>query len=211
MFWTSEEIRELQGSAVVHKIGKEAAEQTWSDTILPAMLDHRELFPLPFDNTEARKIRLVQLAHTAGSIIMAYAFDIDTDGLDESDPDAADAHGSDLTEDDEDNAAKGLVPLADMLNADAHRNNARLVHESEWLVMRATTDIKTGDEILNDYGSLPRSDLLRMYGYVSDNYSPFDVVEISANSVVQTAASSEMSRSYLTEKVCSSGSKIDVH
>ena len=53
--------------------------------------------------------------------------------------------------------------------------------------MKATRPIAAGDEIFNDYGPLPRSDLLRMYGYVTDNYTQYDVVEISSQLVLDTA------------------------
>lgn len=39
--------------------------------------------------------------------------------------------------------------------------------------------IRKGEEIFNDYGQLPRSDLLRRYGYVTDRYAVYDVTEIS--------------------------------
>ena len=45
--------------------------------------------------------------------------------------------------------------------------------------MKATRPIKSGEQIFNDYGPLPRSDLLRMYGYATDNYAKYDVVEFS--------------------------------
>lgn len=200
MFWTPEELSELRGSAVVDKIGREAAEENWSKTIIQIMLSNEELFPVPASDLESRESRFLELAHMAGSMIMAYAFDIE-DESGKNDEDAADDGESDLTEDDEDNPAKAMVPFADMLNADANRNNARLFHEDHFLIMKATKDIKSGDDIFNDYGPLPRSDLLRMYGYITDNYSAFDVVEISANLLENVAASSGMNRSCLTKKV----------
>lgn len=45
--------------------------------------------------------------------------------------------------------------------------------------------VKQGEEIFNDYGQLPRSDLLRRYGYVTDSYKQWDVVEIDAGMVVR--------------------------
>ena len=45
--------------------------------------------------------------------------------------------------------------------------------------MKSTKPIKMGEQIFNDYGPLPRSDLLRMYGYITNNYAQFDVVEVS--------------------------------
>jgi len=82
---------------------------------------------------------------------------------------------------------KGMVPLADMLNADAERNNARLFYEREALVMKALKPIQRGRELFNDYGPLPRSDLLRKYGYITENYRIYDVVEIPLDLVVETA------------------------
>lgn len=53
--------------------------------------------------------------------------------------------------------------------------------------MKATKHIKAGEEIFNDYGPLPRSDLLRMYGYVTDNYAQYDVVEFEHDLLVDVA------------------------
>lgn len=53
--------------------------------------------------------------------------------------------------------------------------------------MKATQSIEAGEEIFNDYGPLPRSDLLRMYGYTTDNYAKYDVVELSHMLLVDTA------------------------
>jgi N-lysine methyltransferase SETD6 len=53
--------------------------------------------------------------------------------------------------------------------------------------MKSIKPIHTGDEILNDYGSLPRSDLLRMYGYITNNYAQYDVVEVSYELLVKVA------------------------
>lgn len=47
--------------------------------------------------------------------------------------------------------------------------------------------IKAGEEIYNDYGQLPRSDLLRRYGYITDAYSQWDVVEIDSSLIIERA------------------------
>lgn len=52
--------------------------------------------------------------------------------------------------------------------------------------MKAIQPIPKGSEIFNDYGPLPRSDLLRRYGYITDNYTQYDVVEIPLDMVVST-------------------------
>lgn len=53
--------------------------------------------------------------------------------------------------------------------------------------MKATRAIRTGDEVFNDYGPLPRSDLLRMYGYLTENYAQYDVVELSSQDIWDAA------------------------
>lgn len=53
--------------------------------------------------------------------------------------------------------------------------------------MRAIKPINTGEEIFNDYGELPRSDLLRRYGYVTDNYAQYDVVELPLTTIAHAA------------------------
>lgn len=53
--------------------------------------------------------------------------------------------------------------------------------------MKSTKPISAGDQIFNDYGPLPRSDLLRMYGYVTKNYSQYDVVELSYDLLLEVA------------------------
>ena len=53
--------------------------------------------------------------------------------------------------------------------------------------MKATKTIKAGEQIFNEYGPLPRSDLLRMYGYITEEYAQYDVVEISHNLLLEVA------------------------
>jgi SET domain-containing protein 6 len=53
--------------------------------------------------------------------------------------------------------------------------------------MKAILPIQKGDELFNDYGPLPSSDLLRRYGYLTPNYSKYDVVELPKDCVVNAA------------------------
>ena len=50
--------------------------------------------------------------------------------------------------------------------------------------MRSIKPIAKGEEIFNDYGQLPQSDLLRRYGYTTENYAIYDVAEISTDSIL---------------------------
>lgn len=53
--------------------------------------------------------------------------------------------------------------------------------------MKAIKPIQQGEEIFNDYGEIPRADLLRRYGYVTDNYAVYDVVELSLETICRVA------------------------
>ncbi len=55
------------------------------------------------------------------------------------------------------------------------------------MTMIALKDIALGQQIYNDFGQLPRSDLLRRYGYVTDNYKRWDVVEVDIETITQAA------------------------
>lgn len=182
MFWSDNELAELQASAVTRKIGKDSANEMFNETIIPLIRRHSNVFfPDPDTAQGVSDGDLLALAHRMGSTIMAYAFDI------EPDPSTKEVDEEGYASDEEDEALpKGMVPLADMLNADADRNNARLHYGADALTMEAVIDIKAGEEIFNDYGSLPRSDLLRRYGYVTPNYEQYDVVEIPIDLIVET-------------------------
>ncbi|KAL3448559.1 hypothetical protein BJX65DRAFT_65181 [Aspergillus insuetus] len=193
MFWSEEELAELQGSAVIDKIGKQGAEELILGSIAPIVRSNHALFPpieglASYDGDAGTQV-LLNLAHTMGSLIMAYAFDVEKP----ENEDERDGEDGYMTDEEEEQSFKGMVPLADMLNADADRNNARLFQEEESLVMKAIKSIKAGEEIFNDYGEIPRADLLRRYGYVTDNYAPYDVVELSLNQLCSAGGLSDSS------------------
>ncbi|KFY21405.1 hypothetical protein V493_07452 [Pseudogymnoascus sp. VKM F-4281 (FW-2241)] len=162
VFWGPEELAELQASAVLKKVGKSKAEEIFHESILRITPEGAN----------------VDLFHRVASTIMAYAFDIPENEQE----DEENANEDELVDDDEQKTSLAMIPLADMLNADAD-NNARLHYDGEELEMRTIKAIQSGEEILNDYGQLPRSDLLRRYGYVTDKYAPFDVAEVSTSSI----------------------------
>jgi SET domain-containing protein 6 len=204
MYWTEDELAALQASAVVNKIGKESANEMFLEQLIPVI---KEFAPVFFADDaralqraeEMRDERNLALMHRMGSLIMAYAFDVEPSVLKKD----VDEEGY-ASEDEDEALPKGMVPLADMLNADGHRNNARLFYEASSLDMKALKPIRAGEEIFNDYGPLPRSDLLRRYGYITDNYAQYDVVEISMDLVTDLATAagihSEARVEYLDEQ-----------
>ncbi|KAF2823872.1 SET domain-containing protein [Ophiobolus disseminans] len=200
MFWSDDELAELQASAVVNKIGKEAADEAFTEQLLPVIKEFANIFFAGDVRAkqragEMRDERNMSLMHKMGSLIMAYAFDV------EPATPRKDVDDEGFAEEEEDEALpKGMVPLADMLNADADRNNARLFYEDSHLDMKALKTIRAGEEIFNDYGALPRSDLLRRYGYATDNYAQYDVVEIPMELVTEILTVDEERMAYLDEQ-----------
>jgi N-lysine methyltransferase SETD6 len=119
MFWSSEELGELQASAVIHKIGKEQADVSFQEELLPVVSKHSDDF-FPTGSQRLSNGELLEAMHRMGSLIMAYAFDIEREAP------AADIDEEGYVSQEEDEALpKGMVPLADMLNADADRKNVR--------------------------------------------------------------------------------------
>jgi SET domain-containing protein 6 len=174
MFWSKEELDALEASAIKDKVGKEAADAMFKTKVLPIVKAHQHVFYAPSTPRLADE-QIVQLAHRMGSIIMAYAFDLEKD-QDDSDQDNDEQEG--WVQDLEGFQAMAMVPMADMLNADAEFN-AHLNHNEDSLSMISLRTIKAGEEILNYYGPLPNCDLVRRYGYTSAKHSRYDVVEIS--------------------------------
>lgn len=204
MYWTEDELHELQASAVVYKIGKESANEMFLEQLIPVIKEFASVIfaddeRAPQRAEEMRDEHNLILMHRMGSLIMAYAFDVEP-SVSRKDVDE-DGYAS---EDEDDALPKGMVPLADMLNADGDRNNARLFYEASSLDMKALKPIRVGEEILNDYGPLPRSDLLRRYGYITDNYAQYDVMEMSMDLVAELATAngiySEERIEYLDEQ-----------
>ncbi|KAI9768437.1 MAG: hypothetical protein M1840_004846 [Geoglossum simile] len=188
MFWSEEELEELMGSAVLGKIGREITDAGFRGSLTPIIKDFPELFRSTAGlESLLSDDAIIALAHRMGSTIMAYGFDLEkvtgeeNEGENEGDDEGFVSDNEDVT------MPKGMVPLADMLNADADRNNARLFQTELGLEMRSTKPVRKGEELFNDYGPLPRSDLLRRYGYITDNYAQFDVVELDFQKIVDIA------------------------
>ncbi|KAK0337588.1 Ribosomal lysine N-methyltransferase 4 [Friedmanniomyces endolithicus] len=180
MFWSDDELNQLRGSALVDKIGKPTADRTFREQVIPMIRQHATAFHVDGMSDDD----LVSLCHRMGSTIMAYAFDLEkpstTDSHDQED-------GWEEDEEESESMSKGMIPLADMLNADANRNNAKLYYEEDKVVMKSIRAIKAAEEIFNDYGPLPTADVLRRYGYVTSNYAQYDVVEVSLQLIKDVA------------------------
>ncbi|EGO61580.1 hypothetical protein NEUTE1DRAFT_58975 [Neurospora tetrasperma FGSC 2508] len=178
MFWTEAELAELQASALVAKVGKDEADKMIRTKIVKVVQENEDVF-YPAGTPKTQRLdegELLKLGHRMGSAIMAYAFDLakeeddDEDEEEEEDGWVEDKIGGM-------NDTMGMVPMADMLNADAVFN-AHINHGEACLTATSLREIKEGEEILNYYGPLSSAELLRRYGYVTPNHARYDVVEV---------------------------------
>lgn len=200
MFWSERELLELDGTAVLGKIGKEKADAMIRKEIVAVIQQHADVF-YPGGTARLAEEELFLLAHRMGSTIMAYAFDMEKDEEDGR------QDGEDEWEEDRgEKVMMGMVPMADILNADAEYNvrvrplililvsllltilQATINHGETALTAVSTRPIKAGEEILNYYGALGNGELLRRYGYTTPAHSRFDVVELPWASIVDSIA-----------------------
>ncbi|PTB78696.1 UV-endonuclease UvdE [Trichoderma longibrachiatum ATCC 18648] len=180
MFWSDAELDELQASATRSKVGKESAEKMFHDKILPVVRANHHLFPTSQTYSDDD---LIKLAHRMGSTIMSYAFDF------QNEDDEDENESEEWVEEREAKSTMGMVPMADILNADAEYN-AHVNYGDDALTVTALRTIKAGEEIFNYYGPHPNSELLRRYGYVTPKHSRYDVVELPWNLVEESVAAS---------------------
>ncbi|ANB11485.1 Rkm4p [Sugiyamaella lignohabitans] len=185
MFWSDEDIERLRGSALIDKIGKKEADNSYHEQVVPLLNSPgaSEFFSGDIDTS-------INAFHRMGSLIMSYGFDIEPSKSTNS----TSNHGNDGNEDEEDDdvdAVKAMVPLADILNAHTRLCNAHLCHtdDNSVLEMRSIKKIAKGDQIYNTYGELPNSDLMRRYGYAQAGGTEFDVVEISTDLIIDAVKS----------------------
>lgn len=186
MFWDPTELSALQASAMPTKIGRDSADKIFRTRILPLVKQHAPIFYGTTDSTTYLSDEtLLTTCHVVGSLIMSYAFDLQPDEDDDNSSDAASttsqasqSNNDGWTEDRSKPPTMGMIPMADMLNADAEFN-AHLSHGDDALTMTSLRTIHAGEEVLNYYGPLPNGELLRRYGFTSLKHARYDVVELS--------------------------------
>lgn len=119
IFWSEDELKELKGTCLTpEKIGKEESDRMLRTRILHIVLQNPTIF-YSEGATQLSEDELLAVAHRMGSTIMAYAFDLEN-GNEESD-DEEDG----WVEDREGRTMLGMVPMADILNANADFNVRR--------------------------------------------------------------------------------------
>ena len=124
IYWSPSELAELEGSAVLDKIGKDEADASFANILLPIVDQNLDLFghfSKDFSGDNAKET-LLEIAHRMATLIMAYGFDLEaeeTSSDEEEDMDGSSQSAYELN--------KGMVPFADLFNADGHVNNVCLL------------------------------------------------------------------------------------
>ncbi|CAO3641419.1 unnamed protein product [Mucor fragilis] len=200
MFWEEADLKQLEGTDIVSKLGKSEAEETFENEVKPIMKQYPSLFDEEIHNLE--------LFHICGSLIMSYSFNDELQKTKEK-SNANEKEDNDQEEDDDDDDEEEeeeeeqdvitMVPMADMLNHKTGFNNARLFHEADSLQMKAIKDIKQGEQIYNTYGDLCNADLLRKYGFTDDK-NEFDLVELDGPLIVEHCNADQKQDEELVER-----------
>jgi hypothetical protein len=116
IFWTEAELQELKGTCLTsEKIGKKESDDMLRTRIIPVVLENASIFYAE-GAPQLSEEELLTLAHRIGSTIMAYAFDLDN--KEEQSDDEEDG----WVEDHDGQTMLGMVPMADVLNANADFN-----------------------------------------------------------------------------------------
>ncbi|KAG6831726.1 hypothetical protein H0H87_004277 [Tephrocybe sp. NHM501043] len=221
MFWDENDLKELDGTSVVEKLGREEAEQAYREKVLPAIQSRPDLFP-----PESAHFYTLANYHLMGSRILSRSFSVErwdsgeeeagassaltntrSHEMDVDSPDGPEGeHGDNESEveeeDDEDSSDTAMVPMADMLNARYGSENAKLFDDENDLRMVSTKPIKAGEQIWNTYGDLPNAELIRRYGHIDllplpneGVGNPGDVAEIRADIAVSVILQKDASLS----------------
>ena len=116
IFWSENELKELEGTLLTsEKIGKQESDEMLRSRIIPVVLQNPNVFYAE-GAAQLSEDELLALAHRIGSTIMSYAFDLDN-GKEESDNEE-----DGWVEDRDGQTMLGMVPMADILNANAEFN-----------------------------------------------------------------------------------------
>lgn len=120
MYWSQSELAELQASTVLDRIGRATANDLFEKQLWPIAKPVASQFGYHADSFVGidGKADFLNLCHRMAALIFAYGFDLDLDVLSDEDWEELEPENT------PNELKKGMVPLADLLNADGDLNNA---------------------------------------------------------------------------------------
>lgn len=190
MYWNEEELKHLEPSLVLQRIGKESAQEMFEN--VKSLIQE-----FAIEDKSMKDITWNDFVYVA-SVIMSYSFDVEdyeeeneeSEGDDEDEEELVEiVHGGENPSVRDDKSLKSMIPLADTLNADTKKCNANLMYDEHSLKMHAIKPIGKGEQVYNLYGEHPNSEILRRYGYVEEDGSKYDFGEVplaTIDKVLQT-------------------------
>ncbi|KAG1736035.1 hypothetical protein EDB19DRAFT_1928708 [Suillus lakei] len=146
MFWSDEELQELQGTAVVDKIGRDEAERDYHEKLAPAIKTRPDLFPSDKIDTWYTLHRY----HITGSRILSRSFNVERWGG-EVEQDAEHDSEEDSNED-----AQANTSIGSAMDVDDSGNGGEAVDEES--SDRDGDDEDMGDT--SDIAMVPMADIL---------------------------------------------------
>ncbi|KAG5724576.1 hypothetical protein E4T56_gene3875, partial [Termitomyces sp. T112] len=170
MFWNERDLNELDGTSVVEKLGRDEAEQSYREKLVPAIQSRPDLFP-----PESAEHYSLTNYHLMGSRVLSRSFNVEKWDSGEEEEETTDTlidtrdHEMDVDsyggpeglhenneshhsgaeeeeEEEEDSSDTAMVPMADMLNAQYRSENAKLFDDENELRMVSTKPIKAGEQ-----------------------------------------------------------------
>lgn len=117
MFWSKKELKLLEGSMVLGKIGRDEAEEEFNEVVKPFV----EMYPDVFGPAKGYTLSAF---HRMGSLILSRSFHVESG--EEKDEDGEDSDDEEEEEEREDVADVAMVPMADLLNAKSGADNVSL-------------------------------------------------------------------------------------
>jgi SET domain-containing protein 6 len=150
IFWSETELEELKGTCLTtEKIGKQESDEMLRTRILPIVLQNPEIF-YPEGVEQFSEHELLMLAHRMGSTIMAYAFDLEPEGEQDEDEEEG------WVEDRDGKTLLGMVPMADIMNANAEFNVRNLLScVDSLLTKRSNRHTSTTPTVSKSHRSAP--------------------------------------------------------
>ncbi|OQV17500.1 putative N-lysine methyltransferase setd6 [Hypsibius exemplaris] len=174
LLWEQDALINMQGLNIAQRVAKDRAQiaSDFKNWVFPVLMRELQLNESSFDI-------LLNEAYRVAAFVMSYSFTRPQPDDDEKANDENAAEDADESDGDEEATTAGnalaevplMIPIADILNASVHKNNAKLhwnEDDGKFLSMLCTKPIAAGEEVFNTYGEISSEEMLYLYGYAEE-------------------------------------------
>jgi N-lysine methyltransferase SETD6 len=168
MYWQEESLQLLRPSPVLDRIGSKQAHDLFQENVKPFLVKWKDVFhpSLTREGQEHDRDFVFPLFNRVASIIMAYAFD-----LEKSEAKKQEDEEGYVSDEEDEMLPKGMVPMADMFNANADLNNVLSDYQAVaicWLIAnRLVSSMKMMSYLC---GPSSESNLVRRSSMIMDRF-----------------------------------------